>query len=298
MTNVERDSDMKAVRPVRFLLIVLAVLLASADQGSRPAGAAPPPTFNPPKQFYLSLGDSLAYGLQFQKYNDEYPNVIASTFNTGFVDDFAALLAAVRPGIQTVNYGCPGETSDTFLTGGCGWLQDPANTLHTPFTGSQMSAALAFLGAHPGQVSPITLDMGINDLLFGCGLTPDCAAQTLPQITTNLNAILSALRQAAPYSEILVVQYDDAFAYTDASTTTAIEELNQVIASVAATYRAGVVDAFTPFNLASPQPQTLCTLTLICNPNPDLADPHPSDAGYQLIAQLLWAASGYDRFTH
>jgi lysophospholipase L1-like esterase len=289
---------MKAVRNVRFLLIVLAVLLAPAPLGSRPALATPPSQFNPPKQFYLALGDSLAYGLQFQKYNDEYPNVIASTFNTGFVDDFATMLAAAHPGIQTVNYGCPGETSDTFLNGGCGWLQDPANTLHNPFTGSQMAAALAFLGAHRGKVSPITIDMGINDLLFGCGLTPDCANQTLPQTTTNLNAILSALRQAAPDSEILVVQYDDAFAYSDASTTTAIEALNQVIATVAATYRAAVVDAFTPFNLAPPQPQTLCNLTLICNPNPDLADPHPSDAGYQLIAQLLWAVSGYDRFTH
>src|SRR4051812_3659792 len=36
--------------------------------------------------------------------------------------------------------------------------------LHTPFRSNQLAAALAFLRAHPGQVSPITVTLGGNDL--------------------------------------------------------------------------------------------------------------------------------------
>jgi hypothetical protein len=88
-----------------------------------------------------------------------------------------------------------------------------------------------------------------------------------------------------------VVQYDNPFAYSDPSTNAAVETLNGVIRTEAGQYRDRVVDAFTPFNLALPQPQTLCTLTLFCTP---LQDVHPSDAGYRLVAQLFWAASGYN----
>jgi lysophospholipase L1-like esterase len=282
---------MKRVRNSRAPLILLSLLLALASLSSRPAAADDGPKFNPPKQFYLALGDSLTYGLQYQKYLNEYPNVDAASFNTGYVDDFARMLTTVRPGIQTVNYGCPGETTATFLNGGCIWLQDPHNTLHTSFTGSQMAAALAFLSAHPGQVSPITVDMGFNDFFFGCGFTPDCVRATLPQTIINLNKIFGALRQAAPYSEILAVQYDNPFAYGDPSTNAAVEALNGAIGNVGDLYRDRVVDAFAPFNLAPPQPQTLCALTLVCTPQQDV---HPSDAGYHVIAQLLWAASGYN----
>lgn len=37
----------------------------------------------------------------------------------------------------------------------------------------------------------------------------------------------------------------------------------------------------------------LCSLMHSCDPN--LADPHPNDTGYALIAPLLWTASSYDR---
>jgi hypothetical protein len=68
---------------------------------------------------------------------------------------------------------------------------------------------------------------------------------------------------------------------------------NMIITTTAATYRTRVADVFTPFN-RGPQPTTICLLTLICT---QLQDGHPSDAGYQVIAQQFWAASGYDRLT-
>jgi hypothetical protein len=59
--------------------------------------------------------------------------------------------------------------------------------------------------------------------------------------------------------------------------------------ATAAAQRVRVADVATPFN-AGPQPATICQLTLVCTP---LQDSHPSDAGYQVIAQQFWAASGY-----
>lgn len=48
-----------------------------------------------------------------------------------------------------------------------------------------------------------------------------------------------------------------------------------------------MADGFSPVT-----PATVCVLTLICTPQQDI---HPSDAGYAMLAQALWAASGYDR---
>jgi lysophospholipase L1-like esterase len=43
-------------------------------------------------------------------------------------------------------------------------LAPPGVPLHGRNDGSQLSAALAFLHAHRGQVSPITINIGANDL--------------------------------------------------------------------------------------------------------------------------------------
>jgi len=60
-----------------------------------------------PKQHYLGLGDSLAFGYQ--------PN---SDFNHGYVDYFFRELQG--DGVKTVtNMGCPGETSSTMINGNC-----------------------------------------------------------------------------------------------------------------------------------------------------------------------------------
>jgi len=71
-----------------------------------------------------------------------------------------------------------------------------------------------------------------------------------------------------------------------------IAATNSGIAAAAVQQRAGLADTFTPFNLAQPQPETLNTLTLY---RTALHDIHASDAGYTVIAQQFWAASGYAR---
>jgi lysophospholipase L1-like esterase len=284
----------------RSLIVVLAVFLMLL--GVNPAiaapagGSTPAPRFAPPGRYYLALGDSLAFGYQQARFNANFPTEPPAAFNTGYVDDFASLLTGVRTSTETVNDSCPGETSGTFLVGGCPYTST-GFTLHNSYSGSQMDAALSFLRSHPGQVNPITLDVGSNDfntLISSCGLNgTTCLAQGAPAILTqysaNLSQILAGLRSASPTSEIIVMQYYDPYAPIQPLSVQIVQQQNAIIAALASTYRARVADAFTPFNLASPQPQTLCTLSLICSQS----DIHPSDAGYGVLAQQFWTASGY-----
>ena len=288
---------MSAARLSRCPVILLLALLAFVPLSPARADSA---HFNPPKQFYLALGDSLAFGFQQAKFNAELPNIVAATFDTGYVNDFATMLDAVRPDIKTVNYGCPGESTATFISGSCPWLVAGLHP-HDDFASSQMDAALAFLHGHRGTVSPISVDLGSNDLenlLSTCGgaTNKSCVSAGLPavlhQVSDNLSLILGRLREAARYSEIIVLQYYNPYAVADPSSNAIVEALNSAIAYAAVAIRARPADAFGPFNLAAPQPLTLCALTLFCT---SLHDIHASDAGYQVIAQRFWAASGYDR---
>lgn len=279
-----------------FALVVLAFV--SVVPGPA-ATAAPAPVFNPPQKYYLSLGDSLAYGTQQFK---AHPGVSEAAFNTGYTDDFAAMLSRLRADIQTVNLGCDGATTTIFMSGsGCHSANHPS---HVPYSSSQLDAALAFLQAHPGQVSPITVSLGVNDIQqvrSDCGgNTPAgiaCVTQKLPatlkQMGTNLGMVLGALRQAAPSAEIIVLQYYDPVAADPTLrpiSNQVAQALNGVIATAAAATGARLADAYTPFNVVPNQTASVCRLTLICTPTQDI---HPSDAGYAVIAQQFWNASGY-----
>jgi hypothetical protein len=144
----------------------------------------------------------------------------------------------IRPDQQVVNLGCPGETSDTMINGGCLWTTDVGPTLRVDYSGSQLDAAVAFLRAHRGKVSPITLSIGTADLLFAddCNLDPACIASNhvLAHFHKNLNRILTTLQGAAPDAEIIVLQPYDAFAEDLPSNIQVWEQLNRIIGQVAA----------------------------------------------------------------
>lgn len=290
--------------PARWLVrLLLLALLALPATFAGAVGAAGAPRFDPPKRYNLVLGDSLAFGYQDAKFKAE---LLGGTYNpadfTGYWAPFAARLVAVRPGIQTVNLACPGETTVTFVDGGCFFHQVLPLHADYPSAESQLQAALAFLGAHRGQVSPITVSLGANDLLQLLGAceaesptdpaaVAACANAGLPAVLAtvqaNLGAALTALRAAAPESEIIVLQpYNPYVALLPGSPAIA-GALDAVLAQVAAGARARPADGFSAVTAA-----TVCTLTLICTPAQDV---HPSDAGYQMLAAALWAASGYDR---
>jgi lysophospholipase L1-like esterase len=259
--------------------------------------AQSPARFNPPKHYYLALGDSLAFGFQFVKFNANFPSVRAAIFSTGYVDALAGMLQEIRPSVTTVNYGCTGETSLTFIQGGCIYTA-AGFPLHDPHDGPQLSAALKFLHAHRGQVSPITINLGTNDLnelRTLCGGDVSCYFANGPavvdNIATNLNYILSQLRAAAPDAEIITFTNYDVASLFDPRFLPLTEAFNSVVISTAAASSVRVADVFGAFNYG-PQPTTLCALTFVCTP---LQDSHPTDLGYEVIARQIWTASDYDR---
>ncbi|HEX5309403.1 MAG TPA: SGNH/GDSL hydrolase family protein [Solirubrobacteraceae bacterium] len=248
-----------------------------------------------PRQTYLALGDSLAFGYQQAKFNELFPNESPAAFDTGYVDDFGRFLLKAHRDDGVVNDGCPGETTDSFINGPC--VYQLSFPLHHPYVGgsgsSQLSDALAYLDAHPGTVSPITLDIGANDALGviegTCKLEATCIAAHAPalfaHVAGNLGTILADLRGAAPQAKVVVLGLYNPFGSAIAGGDELTAALNQVMRQVASAASAHFADPLPVFNPpgALEQP-TICLLTNMCTP---LTDIHPTDIGYAVLAGLI-----------
>jgi len=85
-----------------LLAIVVGTMPVSADSGQ----------FNPPKRYYLSLGDSVAFGFQRDKVASE---LAAHSYSPadfpGFTSAFGDRMRAVDPQLTVVDYACPGEST-------------------------------------------------------------------------------------------------------------------------------------------------------------------------------------------
>ncbi|HVS06897.1 MAG TPA: SGNH/GDSL hydrolase family protein [Candidatus Dormibacteraeota bacterium] len=285
---------------MRLRLAAISVALLAVVAGAMPAAASSNQQTEPGK-YYLSLGDSLAFGFQQATFNRIYPNERPDAFHTGYTNDFARLLKSARPGIKTVNYGCPGETTVSFINGPCPY----PFALHNAYTQpSQLATALAFLGSHPNRVSPITIDLGSNDathdLIEAC---PDpntfvaCVTARLPallnKVGTNLATIVATLHAASPTSEIIVLDLYNPLAVSIPASDQFATFIDNTIKLAATSQGARVADVFPVFNPSGPaEVPTLCLLTAICT---SLHDTHPTNAGYAAMALTLWQASGYTR---
>ena len=248
------------------------------------AAAAQAPVYQPPQKYYLALGDSIAYGYQPGK------EAAPPAALTGFVGRLATQLRKLSPELQVVNYGCPGESTQTFVRGGCDWLRG-GGKLHDSFRGSQLKAALSFLKAHPGQVSPITVSLWGNDVL-PLSQRGKQAPAVIAAFATRYDGILKQLRGAAPNAEIIVLGAWNPEADKLAKTNAAYRSVGTAIGRVAAASRARVANMFAAFNGAGTvraQQARLCKLTFICSKG----DPHPTDAGYRAMADAFILASGY-----
>ncbi len=262
--------------------ISLAAPLALAGT-ERPAGGSP-------AAYYLALGDSMAFGFQPTKATKPPSKLDPAAFRTGYVDVFAAQLRKLSPKIRVINYGCPGETTVTFAKGGCDWLKE-GGKLHNAFRGSQLKAAEAFLRAHPGKVSPITVT------LWGGDLAPLSAAgkgakSSIAAFALRFTPILAQLRAAAPNAEIIVSGAWNPEADKLAKVEPLYRSVDAAIRRSATKSRARVADMFAALNgrgNVKAQKARICSLTFYC---PD-HDPHPTDAGYRAKASAFLAASSY-----
>jgi lysophospholipase L1-like esterase len=138
---------------------------------SKDAGLAP--------TYYLSLGDSLATGVQPIGLEERQ-------FRTteGYADQLLSMARSRLPGLEVVKLGYPGESTTTMIEGG----------LTSYPHGSQLREAVWFLRDHRDSVAFVTLDVGFNDF-------PEHTLEAIPHgiasIGQNLPDILDALRSAA-----------------------------------------------------------------------------------------------------
>jgi lysophospholipase L1-like esterase len=298
-------------------LLLAVVPAASAD----PASTAP--TVKAPiaqKGTYIALGDSLAFGYQSARVGACAPTGCTSPdtqFNTGYVDVFAGLFGADYPGVKTVNLGCPGETSATLInatnaTTGCTTYPFAIHSGHPGQT--QLEAAVHVIQEAGKNTSPVTIDIGANDVLALRNACTTAGATNLTcvqagapaafaTVESNLDATLDKLRaEGGKNLEIIVVGlYNPLYvpiffqsgAGAAAGTDALTNQLNSLTAATAAKYKALFVDpmaTFNPGNGTNPPLElgTLQALTGIFS-----GDIHPTDAGYAALGALVRAGSGF-----
>ena len=199
--------------PLLFAFVPIALVATHAQDPSHLFG---------PKQHYLALGDSLAFGFQ--------PN---GDYTHGYVNDLFQLFQ--NEGTKDVtDYGCGGETSTTFIHGSC--PSAPSSTF------KQLATAVAYLQTNAGMVSPVTLDIGGNDVLRDidprtCTVNTGQFATDLATLDSNLTTIILPQLQAAltvngrVTGSIVMMNYYDPFQNICPASLPFIQTLNQHLAA-------------------------------------------------------------------
>lgn len=278
---------------VSVLIVALCALVASPSRADESSTHGT----------YLALGDSLAYGMQVGKFKSALANNSLDAANfVGYVDVFAAELKKRDPALAVVDFGCPGETTSSYLAGPCAFATtgSPFATtplpLHQPYLGAQGTAAVAYLQTHAGSVRTITIDIGINDVRAveaACATEADkpaCYAMRWPpareRIAARLRTIFAQVRAAAPKAEIYALTAYNWLSIVDPATDALVVDLDTDIGAAAMRSEIETVDVFGAFDRTGNAEARICALTLYCGPTHDL---HPSDLGYRTIGDLLIA---------
>jgi lysophospholipase L1-like esterase len=292
---------MRAVWAVAALTGFLVAAVTGCSSGSSAPGQAR--RASPPASYYLALGDSLSQGVQ-----PDSAGVSVSTPD-GYADQLYAALRPRHPGLRLVKLGCNAETTATMISGGiCRYAG-----------GSQLAAAVRFLTAYRGRVSLITIDIGANDP-GSCVTRPSavklasCAVRAIPEATGNLAKMLARIRQAAPSTRMIAMNYylpalaqwrnglvgqalarvtEMAAAGFNALLTKTYQSYGVRVANVAALFQNGDFGqqenrpgyGVLPRNVAA-----ICTWTWECAPPPRGPNEHPNQAGYAVITRAFQLA--------
>lgn len=238
------------------------------------------------KHYYLALGDSLAFGFQ--------PDF---NWDQGYAEQWWPELQ--RHGSRAfLDYGCNGATTQDFIHGTCPF----ARVRHSYFTGSQLGAAVAFLKAHPGQVSPVTLDIGADDMLPKINASDCTVSHTWDNALATVNrdltqTILPQLTQAMTNAQgqrtgdLWMLNYYNPYENTCPRDAGYIKQVNQDLARDAAQFGIQVVNIYQAFGGdAHPNPK-LCPLTWRCGLLQQSV--HPNTTGYSIITHALERTAGY-----
>jgi len=267
-------------RGFRVLALAAAVALALV---ATPALADESPT-------YLALGDSVPFG---------FSPFVSPSDADGFVG-YPEDLAGLRD-VGVRNAACPGETSGSLIStsapdNGCEFFRSIGD-LHVNYKGSQLSYAVAFLGAHQ-HTSLVTMTIGANDLFLlqkACKNVTACIVGGLPtlfgSIQANLTAIYQAIRGTGYQGRIVVLTYYVSN-YADPVQVFVISSLNAVVSAVTQGFGGRVADGFDAFGaiaLATAGGDSCAAGLLIVKPDGS-CDIHPSAFGAEVLAQAVQAA--------
>ncbi|HEX7310235.1 MAG TPA: SGNH/GDSL hydrolase family protein [Gaiellaceae bacterium] len=247
--------------------------------------AAPVAQANGDVRYYLSVGDSLAQGVQ--PVGGPWSPFGFPGYNHGYPDQLLKLVREPTEHLRLIKLGCGGETTTTMLVG-APWCGFPS--------GSQLAEATAFLRAHRGEVAFVTIDIGGNDVIHSDG-------GGVPAIQANLPLILVELRAAAgPGVPIVGMNYYNPglvewFANPESlqghiDAVGAVNDLLEAIYEAAGDPVADVEAAFAttdttlvdgvPVNVAH-----VCAWTWMCTPPPHGPDIHPNNSGHAAIARAF-----------
>lgn len=252
---------------------------------------------NGPAEFYLAIGDSLTFGYHEELYNQQIATGTynPAAFNDGYDSVFWQYLRTINPQTQRVNLACVGETTHTFIYGGCPH-HSPQEPLHNDYNpnASQLQVTVAFLQAYKNRINPITLTLGSNDALqlyASCRQqadTSECLRNNTPHVLNtfqqNYTKILDDIKGAAPSADIIVVVTPNPLILMP-SAQGLIQGMRQVQINEAQARNLKIADTSGLFTY-----RTICDYTNICRRPSDI---HPSTAGYAAMAAEVWTASGY-----
>jgi lysophospholipase L1-like esterase len=271
---------------MRRLLVVLAAMTLAAGFAG-PAAASSRPIE------YLALGDSLAFG---------YSPYVSPFDTAGFVGYPEIAADGFRDAVT--NASCPGETSSHSISlagadHGCGaWRFGYGAPLRVAYSTSQLEFADAFLQAHP-KTQLVTLDIGANDvgaLRDACMATADpigCFGLGMPAmlatLSANLDTIYDHIRTVDGYNHKLVALTVYSPDYSDALTTWAVSQVNQVLADRTLVWKGTVADGIGAFAAASASygGDTCAAGLRIPLIGSTGCDDHPSPAGRDLLAETI-----------
>lgn len=269
--------------------LVAALAVVAGPAGAGVAGAAGVSRLTDSAPYYLSLGDSLARGVQPNGAGRNVPS------NQGYADDLWATYHSSSPHLRLAKLGCPGETTGTMMNGGiCSYP-----------LGSQLAQAADFLANH--RVRFVTIDIGANNIdncVSAAGIDQACLAASFATVRNDLPVILQALRQAAPTVVMVGMNYYDPFVAAalkgGAFLALAVQSeqlgatFNKILENDFASSGVRLADvqaAFAPVTVAAlpyldlPIDLALaCAYTWMCAPAPVGPNIHATALGYTVIA--------------
>lgn len=280
-------SGSRVTRALTFVGLSLLLVLALVAVDVAVLGVKSPLEALSP-HYYMALGNSLSFGYQ--------PNL---DFSSGFVDDiFNKDLHPVGV-TNVVNDACAGETTYTMINGGCA-----ARFAHKgSYTGAQLQAALNFLNnpRHKGRVSPITLEIGVNDVINNwdaatCSVSPnanvDLATMDFNLTNTILPELIKALATTtgATSGDLHLLNYYNPFAKECSNSAQFVHILNDHLQKDAAQFKIPVVDVYSAFGGDAGMASHICDYTWMCDSR--FHDIHPTNKGYEKIAEAVKSALG------